>query len=89
MTQPHSPDPESSGPHTDVDADSTPGNPLLEFVRTHPIGSILLVAAILGGAIAGYIVFDGVLSAPRSILGGALAGWGCWLLVMVGRVIGD
>jgi hypothetical protein len=80
MTEPEAPE---------TDRDPEPRHPVVEYVSGNPIASGFLFAAILGGAVAGYIFFEGTLSTPRSILGGALAGFGSWLLVMVGRVIDD
>jgi len=76
------------GNSTEPDADS-PGNPVKEYVTENPISATLLVVAMIGGATASYFVFEGSLSAPRRILGGAISGFGCWLLVMVGRLIGE
>ena len=59
------------------------------FVQEHPIAMVALAVAVVGGAIAGYVYFSEMLSPVRATLGGAVAGFNCWLLVMVGRVIGD
>ena len=61
----------------------------LSFAQEHPIAMGVLAFAMVGGGIAGYIYFGEILSPVRSVLGGAVAGFGCWLLVMVGRVIGE
>jgi hypothetical protein len=50
---------------------------------------VILAVAVVGGAIAGYVYFSEMLSPVRATLGGAVAGFNCWLLVMMGRVIGD
>jgi hypothetical protein len=59
------------------------------FVQEHPIAMVILGVAVVGGAIAGYVYFSEMLSPVRATLGGAVAGFNCWLLVMVGRIIGD
>ncbi|MGY8802948.1 MAG: hypothetical protein ACKVK6_01785 [bacterium] len=59
------------------------------FVQEHPIAMVALAVAMVGGAIAGYVYFSEMLSPVRATLGGAVAGFNCWLLVMMGRVIGD
>jgi hypothetical protein len=58
------------------------------FIQEHPIAMVVLAVAMVGGAIAGYVYFSEMLSPVRATLGGAVAGFNCWLLVMVGRVIG-
>jgi hypothetical protein len=59
------------------------------FVQEHPIAMVVLAVAVVGGAIAGYVYFSEMRSPVRATLGGAVAGFNCGLLVMVGRVIGD
>jgi hypothetical protein len=59
------------------------------FVQEHPIAMVVLAVAVVGGAIAGYVYCSEMRSPVRATLGGAVAGFNCWLLVMVGRVIGD
>lgn len=46
-----------------------------------------LVACVVGGAIAGGIYLSDEWHIARRVAGGAVAGFGSWLLVMVGRVI--
>lgn len=68
-------------------------HPLLDsarkYAREHPGAAGTLCVAVFGGAAAGFFVFTDYLSPIRSVLGGAVAGFGCWLLIMVGRVIGE
>ena len=73
--------------NSDPQPGSTEESAILEYVRESPIASGFLVVSILAGAILGYQFLEEI-SKPRRILGGALAGFGSWLLVMVGRIIG-
>ena len=63
-------------------------NPVVQYLTTNPIAAGFLTVVMLAGAVAGFIALEGILTTPRSILGGALGGFGCWLLVMIGRAIG-
>lgn len=56
------------------------------YARTHPLAMGVLAFVIVAGGIAGYVGFAEHLSPVRSVLGGAISGFGCWLLVMAGRV---
>jgi hypothetical protein len=76
------------------DPEAPPGetpnqNPVAQYAREHPIAATTLGLAVIAGSTAGYSVFAESLSPVRGVLGGALAGFGCWFLVMIGRVIGD
>lgn len=77
-------EPRSNGSTHDEDQRTDPS-----FVQEHPIAMLMLAIAMLGGATAGYVYLSEALSPVRSILGGALAGFGSWLLVMIGRIIGE
>ena len=81
------PMPSPDAPKNQTDPELT--NPVIEYFSEHPISGAMLAASMIGGAILGYYVFEGTLSTPRSILGGAISGFGSWLLVTIGRVIGD
>jgi hypothetical protein len=75
--------------HEDARAETPTGNPAAAYAREHPIAAGALGIAVLGGGFFGFHVFAETLTPIRSVLGGALAGFGCWFLVMIGRVIGD
>jgi hypothetical protein len=60
---------------------------LMASAARHPIATGTLAASLLTGALLGYLFLDDDFSATRRILGGAVAGGGSWLLVMVGRII--
>jgi hypothetical protein len=76
-------DPERPG----VEAQSE--SSLSQYAREHPLAAGALGLAVIGGGVIGYDVFAETLTPIRAVLGGALAGFGCWFLVMIGRVIGD
>jgi hypothetical protein len=60
---------------------------LMASARRHPIATGTLAASILVGALLGHLFLGEDFSVTRRILGGAVAGGGSWLLVMVGRII--
>jgi hypothetical protein len=72
-----------------ISSETPKQNPIVEYAREHPIAATALGLAVVGGSVIGYSVFAESLSPLRGVLGGALAGFGCWFLVMIGRVIGD
>ncbi|MFT5694746.1 MAG: hypothetical protein ACI9QQ_000721 [Myxococcota bacterium] len=59
------------------------------YARTHPLAISVLAFVMAAGGVAGYVGFAEHLSPIRSVLGGAVSGFGCWLLVMIGRVIDE
>jgi hypothetical protein len=63
------------------------GATLLDSARAHPIATGSLAACFLLGAALGFELLPESLSATRRVLGGALSGGGCWLLVQVGRIL--
>lgn len=68
-----------------------PSNRVAEgsYLSEHPVAIGVLIVAMTVGASVSYVNLSETLSPIRSVLGGAVAGFGCWLLVMVGRVIGE
>ena len=53
-----------------------------------PLAVAALALCVVGGAVAGYVYLPEEWHLARRIAGGGVSGFGCWLLVMVGRVIG-
>ena len=80
------PAPESE-PSEIAEASDTPSAP--SYLSEHPVAVAILLVAMIAGAGISFTYLSETLSPVRSVLGGAVADFGCWLLVMVGRVIGD
>lgn len=59
------------------------------FVSEHPVAIGMLVVAMIAGACVSFVYLSHTLSPTRSVLGGALVGFGCWMLVMFGQLIDD
>ena len=59
------------------------------FVSEHPVAIGMLVLTMIVGACVGFFYLSQTLSPIRSVLGGALAGFGCWFLVMFGQLIDE
>ena len=57
------------------------------YLQDHRVSTIVLVASVVIGAVVGYSLLGDQLSAPRRVVGGGLGGFGCWLLVMMGRAL--
>ena len=80
--------PADGNPHAGSDSPQTRSEPgLAGIVRESPVSSAALALSIIAGAVLGFVLLGEDLSTARRILGGAVAGGGCWLLVMMGRVI--
>lgn len=65
-----------------------PSEGLLALIRDNPLGTASLLASMVLGSALCYAYLDAGLSDWRRVVGGALAGFGCWLCVSVGRAIG-
>lgn len=75
---------ESEGPRNDA---ALRERGWLELARLHPGATTSLLVCIALGAWVGYAMLSHDWSAPRRLAGGAIAGGGCWLLVMAGRIM--
>lgn len=63
---------------------------LLDSAARHPIATATLIASAAGGSLLAVALIPAdELSLLRRALGGALLGGLSWLLVMVGRAIGE
>ena len=87
MSSPHDMNPAQDDP--DDPNDEQASGALAGYAREHPAAVGMLCVAVVAGAFIGDQLFAEYLSPVRRVIGGALAGFGCWLLVMVGRVLGE
>ena len=78
---------EASSENTVEPSDESESDGLVAAAKQHPIATGTLVASVIIGAVLGYVYLGEDFGTTRRILGGALAGGGSWLLVMVGRII--
>ena len=62
-------------------------NPFVDYARTNPGSTAMLAGFIAVGAVGGWYFFADILPPVRATLGGAVAGFGSWLLVVVRKVI--
>jgi hypothetical protein len=77
-----------AGPEAGHEEAADGAGSLMDYANENPLATAALGLCVVAGAVSGYVLIEGDLSATRRILGGALAGAGSWLLVMVGRIIG-
>ncbi len=71
---------------SDTDTDSESSS-LRSMVKEQPLAAASLIVSMLAGILAAYMLLGDDWAHWRRITGGALAGSGSWLLVMVGRLI--
>ena len=67
-----------------------PKSPSLgSMAKEQPLATASLIASMLAGILAAYLMLGDDWAHWRRIAGGASAGVGSWLLVMVGRLIDE